>query len=160
MSMIDLSGITYVLPLISFVFAFVLMFAVLKKTEVLGDNGFIQALIALVLSIIFISLTNVRGFVELLTPWFVVLVIIAFFGAFLVFFFIKKPEEIFSKGFGIGALVVLGVVVIYLWFKFFHVAHNHDYLEIKDWIFCKDNAGSLWLAIVALVVGIFLVKSK
>lgn len=156
--MIDLTPINYALPLFSFVLVFVLFFAILKKTEVLGDNAFIQAIISVIIALIFISLSNVRSFVELITPWFSVLIVILFFGILIVMFMLKEPEKVLKPGLAIGFLVVFAIIVFYLWFTHFHISSNHTFLEIKRWFFHREVVGTFWLAVVTLVVGFVITR--
>jgi len=156
--MIDISGITYFTPIFSFALLFVIMFAILHKTKLLGEDEWIQAIVSGVLAVIFVSVVEVRGLVESVVPWFGVVVIALFFVAFLAFFALKEPDKILKPWL---VWVLVGVLVLVFLFKGFHifnVGSNSDFLSIKDWISDGKVAGSLWLAVFAIVVGVAITR--
>ena len=65
--MVDLSLIQSYLPILSFLLVFTIVFAVFAKYKILGESKPIQAIVGLVLSLIFISVVEVRGYVEAVT---------------------------------------------------------------------------------------------
>jgi hypothetical protein len=158
--MIDLSSVNYVLPLASFIFIFVLMFALLVKTKVLGENAFSNAIISFIIAVIFISISGVRELLELMLPWFSVIIVVIVIAVLLVTFVMKKPEDILKPGLAWAVMGIIAVVFIYLWFTKFNISHTYDWRLFKNWIEHKDVYGSIILGIVALIVGVMLVKTK
>ena len=78
MTAIDFTPLSEILPLLIFLVVFILTFAVLNKTKVI-ENSFMQLLIAFLLSTIFITATGARDYVEVVTPWFAILLVCLFF---------------------------------------------------------------------------------
>ena len=76
---LDISGLAYFMPIFGFLFIFVIVFALLDKTKILGGVKWIDVLISFIVAIIFATMTSVREYVEQVTPWFVVLVVALFF---------------------------------------------------------------------------------
>jgi len=150
--MIDISGVRYLLPIFSFILVFFVVFAILKKTELLGENNFTMAIVALVIGLIFVSFSDVRSYVEAVSPWFVVLVIAMFFILFLGGFMLAKDvSKIATPGFAwvfIGFLILIFLVIGYYHFD---VGCNSVFLSIKHWLSHRRVSGSIILAVVALV---------
>lgn len=152
--MIDVSGLSYFLPIFTFLFSFLVIFAILAKTKIMGDNAFTQASISFVISLILISFSGVRSYIEQVTPWFVVLVVALFFIVFMAAFALKKPEDVLKPGLAWVFVVVLVVIFLFIGYGHFHVASNHDFVKIKNFLFDEKIGGSVLLLIVALIAGI------
>jgi hypothetical protein len=108
---VDLSGIAFFLPIVSFLLVMVVVFAVLKKTEILGESKFIQLLIAFLLATLFVTVGSVRQYVETITPWFAVLLVSLVFLLALIGL-VGKKTEFMTKGIGILAVIVLIIVFL------------------------------------------------
>lgn len=158
--MIDLSAVNYVLPLASFIFIFVLLFALLLKTKILGENAFSNAVISFIVAVIFISISSVRELLELMLPWFSIIIVVIVIVILLVTFVMKKPEDVLKPGLAWTIVGLVAVVAIYLWFSKFNISHTHDWRVFKHWIEHKEVYGSIVFGVVALIVGAMLVKSK
>lgn len=111
MAVIDFTPFSEVLPLLTFLVVFILIFAVLNKTKVV-ENAFMQLLIAFLLSTIFITAAGAREYVEAVTPWFAVLLVCLFF-IMAVMGFVGKDVDFMKKGIGgafIGVLILAFVI--------------------------------------------------
>jgi len=157
--MIDLSPVSYFLPIFSFVLVFVVIFAILKKTEILGDNNFSMAMVALVISLIFISFSDVRSYIEAVSPWFVVLLVAMFFLLFLGgFMLVKDITKIARPATAWVFAGLLAFIFLVVGYYHFHLTGNSVFLDIKDWVYDSEVSGSIILGVVALVVGIFITR--
>jgi len=76
---IDISGIQFFMPVFSFLFVFVIIYALLAKTKIIGESQGILILISLIIAIIFMSFSSMDLYVQTIIPWVVVLTIIVFF---------------------------------------------------------------------------------
>ena len=76
---IDTSGLNFFMPIFSFLFVFVIIYAVLAKTKIIGENKFVHLLISFIISTVFISFSSLELYVRNIIPWFVVLFIVVFF---------------------------------------------------------------------------------
>ena len=76
---IDISGLNFFMPVFSFLFVFIIIYALLFKTKVLGESKFILSLVSFIISIIFMSFSSLDLYVQTIIPWFVVLVVVVFF---------------------------------------------------------------------------------
>jgi len=99
------------LPVFSFLFVFVVSYAIIAKTKLLGENKFINIFISFLIAIIFLGFSSVREYVINIVPWFAVLITVLFF-ILLVIGFTGKLEDLVKPGFVWFFVVVL--VVIFL----------------------------------------------
>ena len=107
MAVIDFTPFSQILPLLTFLVVFILVFAVLNRTKVI-ENAFMQLLIAFLLSTIFITAAGAREYVEAVTPWFAVLLVCLFF-IMAIMGFIGKDVDFMKKGVG-GAFVAILII--------------------------------------------------
>jgi hypothetical protein len=155
----DVSGISYALPVFTFVLVFVILFAVLKKTQILGGNAAIDVIVSIIIAVIFLSLTDVRTFVEDIVPWFVVVSLLAmFFLFFIMFVVVKEPEKLLKPWTAFLFIIILAVIVLYIFYNHFDVGTNSSFIDLKHWL--VHYKGSVWLAIVGIIVAWIVVKAK
>jgi len=106
---IDISGINFFMPLFSFFFVFVVIYALLAKTQLIGDSKFIHILVSFIISIVFMSFSSMELYIRTIIPWFVVLFIVVFLVLTVVAFSTKDWDKIMSPTF---AWIVVGVLVV------------------------------------------------
>lgn len=107
----DISGLSYFAPILAFLVVFVVIFALLYKTKLLGENAWFQLFVSFLISTIFVSAAGVRDYVLTITPWFGALVVSLFFILFFIGF-VGKPVEGMTKG--IGIVFILALIVVFL----------------------------------------------
>lgn len=76
---LDISGLSYFMPIFGFLFVFTIVYALLAKTKILGDSMFVNLLISFIVAIIFSVMSSAQTYVQVVTPWFAILVIVLFF---------------------------------------------------------------------------------
>jgi len=153
---VDISGLEYYLPILSFLIVFVAVFAVLAKTKVIGENKWVQLFLAFLVATIFVTASGAREYVIKVTPWFAVFVILLFFLLALIGFsgkvgFLEK---------GIGVVFVIGLLVLFLVSAYFSFGEAVHFIEFKEWLFTPKVWGALSLIVVSAVVSWILVKTK
>jgi len=104
---IDISGLNFFMPVFSFLFVFIVIYALLFKTKVLGESEFILALVSFIISIIFMSFSSLDLYVQTIIPWFVVLTVVVVFVLMLGMF--TSEDWIPKSWFG---WVVVGVLIL------------------------------------------------
>src|SRR3989344_4743623 len=75
---VDVSSFVDLMPLLTFLIVFVLVFVVLNKTKVV-DNSFFQLLVSFLLATVFVTASGAREYVQNVIPWFAVLLVCLFF---------------------------------------------------------------------------------
>lgn len=89
----SLGLLEFFLPIFSFLFIFVIMYAVLDKFKLMGENKTVKFIASLSIALLFLCSQETLNFVNFITPWFVILVIMAFFILSLFMFMGVKEKE-------------------------------------------------------------------
>ncbi len=165
---IDISWLNEGLPIFSFVLIFVLVYAVLAKTKVLGESKSINAVLSLILSIIFITFSSVREFIVNATVWFSVILTFVFFFLLILFFIIKEPDK-FLKPLAIIFLILMALTLVIIAFYSFPSTHaylpgqseagaNEFLLSIKHFILEKEFLSGILLLVIAIIVAFIITR--
>ncbi|MEK6835783.1 MAG: hypothetical protein AABX55_02055 [Nanoarchaeota archaeon] len=111
----DLGFLQFFLPVFIFLFIFALVYAVLDKFKLMGENKLLKGLVAFVIGLLFLFSQDALEFVQFLTPWFVIFVVIALFILSL-FIFMGVKEESLKEAVGSPQVywVVLILIIILL----------------------------------------------
>lgn len=75
----DLGFLEFFLPAFTFLFVFVLVYAVLDKFKLMGENKWLKLIAAFCVALLFLFSGDTLDFIQVITPWFVVLVVVALF---------------------------------------------------------------------------------
>lgn len=153
----SLSALNYFLPILSFFVVFVVIFALLKKTQVLGENDFVALFISFVLGVFFIIQTSLVDFLMFSSAWFVVVIFLVFLMFVLLAFFPGKLEFL-EKGW-VSWVVVGGLIGLFIIASAytFNWAVNWD--KAAEWVY-SDWFGLILLLVVGAFVSWVLVKKK
>jgi len=156
MAVADVSNLGYFLPIAAFLLVFIVVYAILKKTKVLGESDGVMLFISFILAIFFVVEASLVEFVSFSSSWFAVLVIGVFFIMMLVAFTPgEKPLEMLTKGSWFAWVLIGLMVAIFIVSSsyVFNWAVNWDYVWESDWF------GLVLLIIIAAVVS-FVIKGK
>lgn len=119
---LDISGINFFMPVFSFLFVFILVYALLAKTKVIGDSKFVLLLISFIVAIVFMSFSSLELFLRTSIAWFIVLVVAVFL--ILVIGMFSGKDWVPKSGFAWTVVVVLLVIflisAIYVFNPVFH----------------------------------------
>ena len=168
---VDVSAITYFAPILSFLIVFVLMFALLAKTKILGEEKFIQLFVSFLIATIFVTAASVRQLVLDVIPWFAVFLVALFFILVLAGFVGKG--DLVGKKLGwffivlvIALFLISGIKIFsstfapYLPGSSYGLGGDTDVLFFTDWLYSARVLGAILLIGVAALVSWVLVKSK
>jgi len=165
---IDISGIYFFMPVFSFLFVFLIVYAVLAKTKILGDSGFVNLLVGFIIAIIFMSFSSLELYVKTVVPWVVVLLICVFLVLLIAGLSTKDLEKIMTPTFGwviIGILILVFLIsAVRVFNPVFHpdlIITTGENLSLLEQ-FRESAGGQFWgtalLIIVAVVVAWVLTK--
>ncbi|PIN94941.1 hypothetical protein COU53_01555, partial [Candidatus Pacearchaeota archaeon CG10_big_fil_rev_8_21_14_0_10_30_48] len=79
MAVFDITWLAYYMPIFGFLFVFTVMYAVLSKTQILGESPFVNLMVSFIFGIIFITFSPGVVYVQTVVPWFVILILSLFF---------------------------------------------------------------------------------
>ena len=160
---LDLSWLSTGMPILGFVFVFVLLYAILTKVKVIGDSRAMNVIISLILSIILVSFSSIRSYITNLAPWFAVILVLAFFLFMIAAFLIKDPAG-FTKVFAFIFIIGFAVIAIVTLFYTFEGTHayilpganeegtNEFLLGAKHFILGEQFLSGLLIFIIAIIV--------
>ena len=109
----DISSLFFFMPVVSFLFVFVVVFAILAKTKILGD-GRVNIIVSFIMAIIFMNFSSLNLFVNTITPWFVVLLVCLFFVLVIMGFSVGNDvmKKMTTSKFGWAIIIIL--IIIFL----------------------------------------------
>ena len=154
---IDITGITYFMPIFIFLFVFAIIFAILNKIKVLGENQFAHLLVSFIIAIIFATTTNTQEYLATVTPWVVIFVVCIFF-ILLILGISQQNFEVFFKPITLW-IIIAAILIIFL------VSANQVFSNLLLFENFKNTVntnsrlvGGVILAIVAILVSWILTK--
>jgi len=153
-----------------FLLVFFIVFAILEKTKIFGEGDGkkqINALVALVIGLIFVSAVFPKVIVGNLMLFLVVALVVTMVGLLIWGFLIGDVK---GEGWAIGAksktlwaiILIIVLVIVVIW----ATGLNLGLKGVFDWLFNRENSGVFWsnffivafvIAAIAIVLG---VKSK
>ncbi|MBS3065779.1 hypothetical protein J4229_01910 [Candidatus Pacearchaeota archaeon] len=155
---VDISLIQDFLPILSFLLIFAVVFALLAKYKLLGEESkFLNLFVSFLIAAIFVSLTSARDYVLAITPWFVVFVLISLFIFVLVGFAGEVP-----KGFktGIGVVLVIALLLAFLISAYFTFSSESFFVSLANWVSKPRIYGAFLLVALGALVSWILAKAK
>lgn len=171
--MIEIS-VAYFMPIFAFLLVFILVYALLGKTKILGENKFLHLLLAFFVSIIFVSSPAAKEFVFLSVPWLAVFLVSLVLILMTIAFIGIKTEKAYPA---VTAVVVIFLIVVFLIssINVFGPVINpylphaseaaeasgvQEVLEVKHFFFSPAVLGAILLFAAAAVVSWILAKTK
>lgn len=153
--------------MIPFVFICVLVFAVLQKTKILGENKYqLDGIVSAVIALVFVSFAYPKLVVTNLVLVFTVAMVVIFMGL-LLWGFITGADAKFDLSGSKGLKWVIGIVlVLFLAISIFWAAGwDFGSKGIIDYLFYQDWSGSFWTnflfaGVIAGVIAVILATSK
>ncbi len=144
----QIGGLVWFMPILSFLLVFILVYALLKKTKILGgDSEVVPLLVSFILSSFFILRSSLVEFVNFNAAWFAVFIVSIFMILLLVSFTNDKWFEIAFIKKGWFGWVIIGLLVV-----FFILSSAHVFNWAVNTSMLKDWADSKWFGFVLLVL--------
>jgi hypothetical protein len=130
-----------------FLLVFFIVFAILEKTKVLGENKQLNAFLSFVIGIIFVSAIDPKLIVSNLILFFTVSIVVMFIGLLLWSFFSGGESKFDQKSIKIigGVLIVIALFIGVLWASG-TLDNFYDFWLSQDW------SGSFWINLIFIIV--------
>ena len=156
MAQISLMWLNVFMPIISFLFVFIVSYALLLKTDILG-NQFVNLFVSFLLASIFITRTSLVNFVQFSAAWSSVFLVSLFLIILIAGFVHGKIVDVLGN-----AVVAWSVIILLL--IFFIVSSSYIFAWTINWaavsrVISSDWFGFLLLVVVAGIVSWILTKS-
>jgi hypothetical protein len=144
---VDIGFIGFFMPIFAFLLVAIVVYAVLQKTEVLGNNSAVSLFVSFIMASFFIVEVQLVDFVGFTTSWFSVLVIIMFF-LFIAIGFVPgdEPFKFLSKNNWFSWAVLVLMIV------FFIISSSYIFNWAINWDWFMSGADSEWFGFLLLVV--------
>ena len=158
---VSLEPINTIMPVISFLFVFILMYVLISKTKVLDMTPWSTAFLSLIIASFFIVNVQLVDFVKFNVSWFAAFIVSVILILLLAGLLGEDAAKLLTKGGWMkgffGALILIVVVIfIYSGSQVFHWAVNWDTaknLMDKEWF------GMALLLVVAAAVSYVLTRT-
>ncbi len=172
MAFLEFSWLAYYIAIFGFFFVFVISYAVLSKTKILGDNNFIDLLVSFILAIVFITFSPGVEYVSAIIPWFSILIISMFFLLVIVGFSQKEVDKFMKPWITwvfIGILIIIFLIAAIKVFNPVLAPYlpgssgsggDSDLLRYKNFFYSERFLGAALLLIIAAITSWVLVKGK
>jgi len=150
--MAAISALSYFMPIFAFFLVFIVVYALLVKTQVLGGNHFVMVFISFILAGFFVVEASLVEFIKFSSSWVSVTIILVFL-LIVIFGFIpgKEPLAFLSKG-SWFAWVLLGVIIALFIISSAYVFNwTVNWGELRSW-FHTEWFGMILLLVIAAVV--------
>lgn len=148
-------GINFFMPIFSFLFVFIVIYALLIKTKVLGDNKAVSLFISAILSTFFIVNLNMVDFLKFSSAWIAVFLVCLFLIITLITFTHGNIDAIKKPWVAWTALVIL--ILFFVVSSTYFFAWTFNWAKINTW-FDTEWFGFVLLLIIAGVVSWVLSK--
>jgi len=149
---VSLSVIGYFAPIFAFLLVFIVIYALLTKTKVIGNGEPLKLFVSFILSGFFIVEINLVEFVKLSSAWLGVGVISIFFLLVILAFLPgKMPLDFLTKN-NWFSWVMLGLVIAFFIISSAYVFNwAINFGVVQDW-FNSDWFGMILLLVIAAIV--------
>lgn len=164
MGVVDISGIFFFMPVFSFLFVFLISYAILVKTQILGEMPFVNVLVSFILAIVFMSFSSVELYIRTIIPWFAVLFVIVFLILLVAGLSTKNLDGIMTNKFAWIIITILVAMFLIAAIKVFNPVLHPDLVitsgdgtqegivqQLSD-ILDSRVAGGVLLLVIAIVV--------
>ena len=154
---VSLAAISTIMPVISFLFIFILIYALLAKTEILGKNNMISLFLSLIIASFFIVNVNLVEFTQMNVSWFVVFIVCLFMILLMLSFVGKEASEFFTKNTKVAGVLVALVIIMFVVSSSYAFNWVVNFDLVQTW-FDKDWFGMVVLIVIAGIVSFVLTK--
>jgi len=111
---LEVGILQHFLPVFTFLFVLVVVYALMSKTKILGENSKVHWVAALTISFIVLLTGEMTDLINYITPLFVVILIFLVLLFFIILPFGVKQEDIWSKLGGHTTVVIICILILVL----------------------------------------------
>lgn len=106
-------ALAYIMPLLAYLFVFTLVYALLAKTKILGDNKALHFILSIAVAVIFILSPMATKFTALTIPWLAIFMFMVFFILLVITFVRGKIDDIVQSPL-IAIIVSVIILIIFI----------------------------------------------
>ncbi len=157
---LDFTGLSTMIPVFGFLLVFVVIYALLSKTKILGENKFVHIFTSFCIAILFLVSASAIDYVKVITPWFAAFVISLLFILILVGLMRGKIEDFIKPGFAWIVIIILILIFVGSAIYVFADVINKYFAEPKQFLLQPQILGTIVLVIVTLFASWLLTKKQ
>ena len=170
MAEVNVTAVSYFLPIISFLLVWILVYAVLAKTEVIKSQ-WLQIFSSLLVATLFITAVGARDYIKYVGAWMAMLIVSMIFLLMILGMFGRDLTK-FTNGAGISfaivALLIFIVSAIVVYSSYIGpylpwgdgVGNSSGPGQFAGWLYSSRVLGAVLLLVVSGIVAFILAKSK
>ncbi len=176
MAELNITGLYFFMPIFSFLFVFIVVYAILLKTKLLGEGKFLSAVISFIIAIIFMSFStatfSTEQYVRTIIPWFAVLIVCVFLVLVIAGLSAKDLGVIMKPWFAWVIIAILIMIFVLAAIRVFNPVFSAQYgvdsgnpddaqfVSLLRGIFNSQIGGGILLLIIAIIVAWVVTKAK
>jgi len=167
---LDVSALYFFMPVFSFLFVFLIVYALLKMTQVLGDMAFVNILVSFIVAVVFMNFSSADIYVQTIIPWFAVLLVCVFLVLLVAGLSTKDLAGIMTNKFAWVVVIILIIIFLIAAIQVFNPVFHPDKViasaeggemgvvqQIRD-IFSSNVGGTILLLVIVGVVAWIIAK--
>jgi len=166
---VDFTWLSQGMPLFGFFLVFFIMYAILAKTKILGE-GFINIFVSAIFAIVFITFSPGIEYVQVVLPWFSILIIALFLLLVIVGFSQKDMSKFMAPWLAWVFIIFLAVIIISAGIVVFNpslspylpgqsdTGGNAFLISVKNFVYGEKFLGAALLLILAAITSWILLK--
>jgi hypothetical protein len=174
MATLNIAGLYFFMPVFSFLFVFIVIYAILFKTKILGESQFVNILVAFIIAIIFMSFStpqfSTESYVRTIIPWFAVLFVCVFLVLLLMGLTTKDLGSVMTSKFAWGVAIILIVIFVVAAIRVFKPVIDPVYgissgdspqiiSQIRG-LFNTTVGGGILLLVIAIIIAWVITRAK
>ena len=117
-TLMDFGLLHYFIPVFTFLFVFVIAYALLQKTKILGGKSNLDFVASFAVAMLTLFTGNAIKLINYITPWFVILIVFTVFVFMIPMGFGMKEKEIWPAIGGKNTLVVVCILILIMGMTF------------------------------------------
>ncbi len=168
---LDYTWLSQGMPLFGFFLVFFIMYAILAKTKILGE-GFINIFVSAIFAIVFITFSPGIEYVQVILPWFSILIIALFLLLLIVGFSQKDMSKFMAPWLAWVFIAFLAIIIISAALVVFNPMFgpylpgqsdsggNAFLISVKNFIYSQKFLGAVLLLVLAAITSWILLKKK
>lgn len=165
---VDFTWLAQGMPLFGFFLVFFIMYAILAKSKILGE-GIINIFVSAIFAIVFITFSPGIEYVQVILPWFSILIIALFLLLVIVGLSQKDMDKFMVPWLAWIFIIFLTIIIIFAGVVVFSPVllpgqsdsgGNSFLISVKNFIYGEKFLGAALLLILAAVTSWILLKKK
>ena len=131
--MFVITGLANYVEIFGFLLIFTLVYALLAKTKILGDNNFIHLFVSFIISILFVVVPPATKYITSITPWIAVFFVVVVFIVLTVTFISGKTkiEDVMNPGIAWAFVIIIIIILLISAIQLFHLFAGLE--PLKQW---------------------------